>query len=142
MLHSNLALFQAPVAGVEGVFLHATLLTTIELTLLRNPGKIHWVHIPKVSTHHTSITQPSQAPRIRARQVSSVQLCADHLKDQGLGLQQFLAYHCLLVDVMNICQVMAKRACLQLLPTLVALNVVRVPFACCDPPRLHPAVGL
>ncbi len=129
-------------AGVEGVHLHATSLTTIILTLLGNPDKIHWVHIPKVLMHHPSITQPSQAPWIWARQVSSMQLCADRIEDGGLDLQQFLGYHCLLVDVMDICQVMAKGACLQLLPTLVALNVARVPFAHCDPPRLHPAVGL
>ncbi len=122
--------------------MHATMLAAIKLTLLGNLDKIHRVHIPKVPMHHPSIPQPSQAPWIRARQVSSVQLCADHIEDQGSGLQQLLGYHCLLVDVMDICQVRAKGACLQLLPTLVTLNVARVLFACCDSPRLHPAVEL
>ena len=129
-------------AGVEGVHLHATLLTAIKLTLLRNLDNIHWVHIPKVPTHHPSIPQPSQASWIRARQVSSMQLCTDRIEDPGSGLQQLLGYHCLLVDVMDICQVTAERTCLQFLPTLMALNVVRVPFAHYDPPPLHPVVRL
>ncbi len=43
---------------------------------------------------------------------------------------------------MDICQVAAEGAYFHLLPTRVTFDVARVPFARCDPPRHHPAVGL
>jgi hypothetical protein len=71
-----------------------------------------------------------------------MQPCADHIEDRGTEFQQLLGNHCLLLDVVDICQVAAEGACLHLVPTLVTLNVVRVPFTRCDPPYHHPAVGL
>ncbi len=63
-----------------------------------------------------------------------MQLSADSVEDRGSVFQQLLSYHCLLVDVVDICQVTAKGTCLQYLPTLVALDITRVPFARFDPP--------
>ena len=71
-----------------------------------------------------------------------VQPSADRVCDGGSDFQQFLGNHCLLVDVVDICQVAAEGACLHFLPTRVTHHVARVPFACCDLPRHHPAVGL
>ena len=71
-----------------------------------------------------------------------MQPSADRIGDQGAEFQQLLGNHCLLVDVMDICQVAAEGDCLHLLPARVARNVRRVPFTCCDPPYDHLAVGL
>jgi hypothetical protein len=71
-----------------------------------------------------------------------MQLSTDHVEDRELVFQQLLGYHCLLVDVMDICQMMAKGTCLQYLPALATLDVARVPFTCFDLPPLHLVVRL
>ena len=71
-----------------------------------------------------------------------MQLSADHIGDWGEKFQQLLGNHCLLVDVMDTCQMVAKGICLHLLPAHVARNVGRVLFTYCDPPYNHLAIGL
>ena len=51
---------------------------------------------------------------------------ADRVCYGGPEFQQLLGNHCLLVDVMDICQVSAEGACLHLLPTRVTCHVARV----------------
>ena len=58
----------------------------------------------------------------------------DRVCHGGPEFQQLLSDHCLLVDVMDICQVAAEGACFHLLPTRVTFDVARIPFARCDPP--------
>jgi hypothetical protein len=71
-----------------------------------------------------------------------MQLHDDCIEDRGALFQQLLGNHCVLVDVVDICQVAAEGACLHHVPALVALNVAGVPFAHCDLTHPHPAVGL
>jgi hypothetical protein len=41
-----------------------------------------------------------------------MQPCADRIGDREAKFQQLLGNHCLLVDVMDICQVVAEGTCL------------------------------
>ncbi len=66
----------------------------------------------------------------------------DCVRCGGLVFQQVLGYHCLLVDFVDICQVMAEGACLHTFPALVTLHIAGVPFGSCDPAALHPMVQL
>jgi hypothetical protein len=43
---------------------------------------------------------------------------------------------------MDICQVVAKGACLHPFPALVALHIAGIPFGSCDPAASHPAIQL
>jgi hypothetical protein len=69
-----------------------------------------------------------------------MQLHTGCVRRGGLVFQRILGYHCLLVDVMNICKVAAKGARFHPIPALVALHIVGVPFSSCDRPVLHPEV--
>ncbi len=71
-----------------------------------------------------------------------MQISIGRVSCEGLVFKQFLGYHCLLVDVMDIGQVVAKGACFHSFPTLVTLHIARVPFASCNSPTLHPLIGL
>ncbi len=53
-----------------------------------------------------------------------MQPCADRIEDRGVKFQQLLGNHCLLVDVVDICQVAAEGGCLHLVPALVALQLM------------------
>ncbi len=110
--HPNLAFFRLHMVGVEGVDLHGTSIAPCETSLVGDVYKVEGVQIPKVPSHHPTILQPTQTPRRRARKAMDVQPSADRVCDGGSDFQQFVGNPCLLVDVMDICQVAAKGASL------------------------------
>ncbi len=114
----------------------------VKFSLLRDFNQVHWMDILKVPLHHPPIPQVPLASQIWAQQGSGMQRRAHRVGDRRANFQQGFGQHCLLVDVMDICQVAAKRACLQFLPALLALHVVGVPFASCDPSLLNPPIRL
>ncbi len=122
--------------------MHSKLFAMVKLALLRDFNQVHWMDILKVPLHHPPIPQVPLASRIWARQGSGMQRCAHHVGDRWADFKQGFGHHCLLVDVMDICQVAAERAYLQFLPALSALHVAGVPFASCDPSLLHPPIRL
>ncbi len=140
--HPNLAFFRLHMVGVKGVDLHAAPFALWIASLLGDYNEIFRMNIPKILSQHPSVAQTSQKLRIRAGEAPRVQPGADCVHDRGSKFQQFLGNHCLLVYVVDICQVAAEGACLHLLPTRVAHNMAWVPFTRCDPPHLHPAVWL
>jgi hypothetical protein len=123
------------------MYLHSTSLAPIEAALLRDFHQIQWMYIPKVPLHHPTIPQVSLASWIRARLGARVGHLIYRIQDWWAYFEQLFGYHCLLVDVMDIHQVAAKR-CLQHLPALPAFNAVRVSLQSHHPSTLHPSVRL
>jgi hypothetical protein len=89
---------------------------------------------PKVPPHHPAIPHSTLASWERASQ-ATVQLLTDGVCHDETDLEEVLGYNKLLENIVDICQVAAKRACLQYLYALAAFNV-----ASTSP--LHPPVGL
>ena len=114
-------LLRGVMAGVEGIYLHPTLVATPVSPFRRDYNQVHQMGIPKVSMKVPAVLEEALAQRVWASQFAHP-LARHGVGHRGSIFQQLLECHLRLADDMDIFKVASKRAGQHDFPTLATRN--------------------